>query len=62
MTGHAMLGAGFPLGGGKGRNLLHLHNRGIEWSFKNNGSRQILGGSRNLGVSNWSLGISSSKK
>ena len=34
--------------------------RGVEWSLKNNGSRQIFGESRNLGVSNWSLEISSS--
>ena len=40
--------------------LSNRNIRGIEWSLKNNGSRQIFGGSRNLGVSNWSLGMSSS--
>ena len=38
-----------------------LFMRGVEWSLKNYGSRQILHESRNLGVTNKSLGISSSQ-
>ena len=42
-----------------GRFVLHHNNenfqvnsRGVEWSLKNDGSRQILHESRNLGVTN----------
>ena len=43
-------------------NMLWMYLRGVEWSLKNDGSRQILHESRNLGVSNKSLRISGSQK
>ena len=36
--------------------------RGIEWSLKNHGSQEILGESRNFGVTHCSLRILSSQK
>ena len=44
------------------KKLLFRSSRGVEWSLKNYGSRQILHESRNLGVTNKSLEISGSQK